>query len=227
MSGMGFLSNTEHQSKQANKAANLEAYYLRELAQARDTSDRRHYLPPIKEGQFVLDVGCGIGLAVPGSTIIGIDVDTIGMNVGRRNGMRNEFVQASGEFLPFRSESFDMITARVSLPYMRIQIALKEMYRVLKPKQTVWLALHGIDKTFETAVRSIRRGNPKGTLRQAYVLLNGAIFHFTGKQYYMPFTDKMETFQTEAAMRRELEAAGFHDVNIVRKPRYIATARKR
>jgi ubiquinone/menaquinone biosynthesis C-methylase UbiE len=223
---MSFLSNTEHQTKQANKAANLEAYYLRELAQARDTSDHRHYLPPIKAGHFVLDVGCGIGLAVPGSTIVGIDLDTIGMIVGRRNGMKTEFVQASGESLPFRSESFDMITARVSLPYMRIQVALKEMYRVLKPEETIWLALHGIDKTVETAVRSIRRGNPKGTLRQAYVLLNGTLFHFTGKQFCMPFTDKMETFQTGAAMRRELEAAGFVDVKIEHKPRYIATARK-
>ncbi len=86
----------------------------------------------------ILEVGTGFGenlallrKAFPDSTIVTIDPSVH----ASRYAEGSYFVQAKAERLPFRDESFDMVSSATTMHHMRnIRSALEEFRRVLKCK---------------------------------------------------------------------------------------------
>ena len=211
-----------------------EAYHLEELRIARDATHPKHNLPTLLERpRRILDVGCGAGQTLIGSgaatrCACGIDPDAQALKLGRRLDDRLQLALARGEQLPYRDGAFDLVISRVALPYMRIDRALAEMARVLVPGGDAWITLHPIAMTWREVRADLRAAAAKNLVHRAYVLANGALLHFTGREFAMPWRrDAYESFQTERTMRRALERAGFRDVAFERKNAFVATARRR
>jgi ubiquinone/menaquinone biosynthesis C-methylase UbiE len=117
------------------------------------------------------------------------------------------FVNASASALPFRDGEFDVVIARLSLPYMHINRALCEARRVLRPGGRLWAALH----PFQVPWEKVKRANWKGRVYFAYVMINSALFHWVQREISFP-GGMRETFQTERGIRRALRTAGFSRV---------------
>lgn len=90
----------------------------------------------------MLDVAVGTGLVAKHfkgkvKKIVGSDINTDMAN--QSADFLDEFVQAPAENLPFKDDTFDIITCRQGIQFMDIHTALKEMVRVLKPKGRICL----------------------------------------------------------------------------------------
>ncbi|MFN8500160.1 MAG: class I SAM-dependent methyltransferase [Anaerolineae bacterium] len=87
----------------------------------------------------ILDVGCGTGGLLArlqeNGWAVGVDLSDVALQFAQRRGLRN-LADASIEALPFKSESFDMLTCMDVLYHLQVQedvAALRECYRVLRP----------------------------------------------------------------------------------------------
>jgi ubiquinone/menaquinone biosynthesis C-methylase UbiE len=130
-----------------------EDYHLDKIYRVLADLDSFGDMPVLPVGcRSVLDVGCGAGqtLFTFGNhrdlTQVGIDSDPKAVALGRTFWPWSNFVCASGEQLPFNNDCFDFAFARVSLPYMRLRVALGELNRVLRPGAGLWIALHPPDR---------------------------------------------------------------------------------
>jgi ubiquinone/menaquinone biosynthesis C-methylase UbiE len=101
-------------------------------------------------GRRVLDVGCGeggliISCALRGGDVVGIDIDLSELMIAKLRSRRFgaislQLIQCDAKFLPFRDNSFDLITAIAVLEHVDdLERTLKEMIRVLKPKGYILL----------------------------------------------------------------------------------------
>jgi len=210
------------------------AYHMQELEIARTREDPRRVMPDFPDHyESMLDIGCGAGQTLiasklkPGAFICGIDIDEEALALGRRLSRQITFVRASGERLPFSDGSFDFIISRVSLLLMHLPVALREVARVLKPGGQVWFTLHPISMPLRSIARSIKARNAKNLAHQLYVIANGLLFHYTGRQFRSPFNRaRCESFQTESGIVRAMRAAGFHQVRAERGRFLVVTASK-
>jgi ubiquinone/menaquinone biosynthesis C-methylase UbiE len=201
-----------------------EPYHLRELTIARDPNDPRHVTPPaFPPDRRVLDVGCGAGqtlIACYGDRRpFGVDVDVEALRLGRSLTDRVAFIGAAAEHLPFRDSSFDVVTARVSLPYTDLRLSLPEIRRVLKPGGFFWAVLHPLVIPWT----NVDPRRPRTLLFFGYVVLNSLLFHFTGRMMSC-LGRRYESFQTASGMRRALRAAGFGRLTASRRPHFVVTA---
>jgi SAM-dependent methyltransferase len=197
-------------------------YHLRELKIALDPTHPQHILPPLLPiSARVLDVGCGAGqtllAAYPDQVTFGLDVDFEALRFGTTITRNVRFVCGRAEALPYRSEEFDFVVARVSLAYTDITASVTEIRRVLKPGGRVWMTLH----TFSIA-RQGRRINWKSRVFLAYILLNSALFHWVQRQFSV--RGRCESFQTERGITRALRRAGFEDIAVTRGDHFLVTA---
>jgi ubiquinone/menaquinone biosynthesis C-methylase UbiE len=200
-----------------------EQYHLGELRIALDPANPRHILPPpLPPGARILDVGCGAGqtliAAYPDRACFGIDIDFDALKLGRSLDARIGFANAAAEALPFAGGQFDLVCARVSLPYTNIPRSLKEIRRVLKKGGQAWLTLHPISLPWSQVPGS----NYKGKIFFLYVVLNSLALHVAGRQF--PFLGRYESFQTSAGITRALERSGFEAVAVKRGAHFLATA---
>jgi SAM-dependent methyltransferase len=96
----------------------------------------------IKEGDHVLDVGCGTGIFARealkrvgiNGKVTGIDLNESMLSVGRR--LQPEIAWQQGDVvkLPFDDDAFDVVGSQFVLMFLPDRVAsLKEMWRVLKP----------------------------------------------------------------------------------------------
>ena len=161
----------------------------------------------------VLDLGCGDGkdLVPWGVTasdeVTGVDIDKPSLVLAKARFGTRKYVQAKGEDLPFKNESFDRVISGVALPYMNIPRALGEIHRVLVPGGQVTLSLHLASVTiWELRHHAIPKPIP--TLFRLYVLADGIFFHATGKTVGFP-GGRTESFQTERGIRIALACAKF------------------
>ncbi len=105
-------------------------------------------LSAVRKGQSVLDIAGGTGdltakfssLVGPEGQVILSDINASMLNNGRARLIDDgilgnvDFVQADAQFLPFPDNSFDCITIAFGLRNVTDKdLALKSMYRVLKP----------------------------------------------------------------------------------------------
>jgi ubiquinone/menaquinone biosynthesis C-methylase UbiE len=196
-------------------------YHLAELEIARDPTHPRHILPPPLPQSFrVLDVGCGAGQslmsAYPDRLSFGIDKDFRALTLGKSMSDRICFVNAAAEALPFRSQEFDFVYARVSLPYTNIFRSLAEIHRVLKKDETIWLTLHGFDTVWKQRAKRSRTWF-------AYVMINSLCSRFFHRQFSI--RGGYESFQTETSIRQALTRTGFEDIQITRGKHFLVTSR--
>jgi ubiquinone/menaquinone biosynthesis C-methylase UbiE len=202
-----------------------EQYHLGELKIAQDPNHPAHILPPsVPIGTQILDVGCGAGQTLiasyPNRITHGIDVDFRALLLGSSLTDRIQFVCGRAEALPYPSECFDLVTARVSLAYMNIRKSLREIRRVLKPGAMLWMTLHSFSVPWESAKKS----NLRGKVYFGYIILNSSIFHVL--QRNIPFFGTYESFQTENGMKRALERCGFDTITTLRGQHFVMTAKR-
>jgi len=211
------------------------AYHLNELRVALDPSDAHHILPPIDPiHRRVLDIGCGAGQTLLACQCqerrlaVGIDPSLPAVTLGRSLDTRLRLICGVGEWLPFASGSFDLVYSRVALPYMRIDRAIAEMARVLRPGGTLWLTLHPLSRVIRDTMAEARQLHLRAVLHGAYVIGNGLALHALGRTFAWPFGHGgYESFQTTEAMRRCLARAGFEAIAIERSRFFVARARRR
>jgi ubiquinone/menaquinone biosynthesis C-methylase UbiE len=93
-------------------------------------------------GKRVLDFGCGHGMAAVVLSRHAARVTAFDLSPGyldeaqrraRANGVAVDFVQADGARLPFADGSFDAIWGNAILHHLDLEIAARELYRVLQP----------------------------------------------------------------------------------------------
>ena len=168
----------------------------------------------------VLDVGCGFGnppvraAVQEGDTVIGLDIRAESLKVARTRYPDRQFLCGRAEQLPFVDGSFDRVVSSVSLPYTDIPSALAETRRVLAQAGSVFMALH----TWRFTLQELRTALPRPTasIFRIYVLLNGLLFHLTGRT--LKFANgRTESFQTKRGIRLALNRAGFTNV-VFRSP---------
>jgi ubiquinone/menaquinone biosynthesis C-methylase UbiE len=101
----------------------------------------------IKEGDTVVDVGCGLGLTFgmleefvgEKGRIIGVDFSISALKDAKKHFEKAECVRATGTSLPLKDDSADVVTSTETIQYAvmlkedaEVDIA-REMYRITKP----------------------------------------------------------------------------------------------
>ena len=209
-------------------------YHRLELSIAVNPDDARRILPAVSaRHRRILDVGCGAGQTLIASNLeegvlaVGADLDYLALAYGRQQAKNINFVRAAGEALPFKNDSFDLVICRVALPYMHVERALREMFRVLDETGELWLVLHPLSMTATELFANLRQLNSKATIYRLWVLGNGLTLHLFGKQWRWPLHPKRyESWQSAARTRRMLLTAGFHEINVNRDNHFVISARK-
>jgi len=218
-----------------------DRYHLRELQIALDPTHPAHSLPKVNPGEKVLDIGCGAGQTLIAACPYrvsgeggwcatcrrndcptwghGIDVDEQALKLGSQWTRRMILRLGDACHLPYGDAEFDLVVSRVALVYTDLPRSVREMRRVLRPGGRIWLTMY----PFYMVTRQCRGRNWKGLLYLAYVALNGVYFHFTLRTFAL--AGKRESWQTESAMRRLLQRAGFQDIRMDRSDRcFLVTA---
>lgn len=138
-----------HHDRQARERADYFDEHAGELA-FRDEAylDHETWIRPAfrllgdLRGKAVLDYGCGHGMASVvmarrGATVTGFDLSAEYVGEARRraeaNGVEATFLQADAERLPFDDESFDAVWGSAILHHLDLDVAGRELFRVLKP----------------------------------------------------------------------------------------------
>jgi ubiquinone/menaquinone biosynthesis C-methylase UbiE len=208
-------------------------YHALELKIARDPVDSRRVMPTIMpRHRRILDVGCGAGQTLIASALgagveaVGVDTDPAALELGRRIDPRIRFVRSRGELLPLPSAHFDLVISRVALPYMHNRVALSEMGRVLKPGGDAWFTLHPLSQVLREMGENLGRADLRSALHRVYVIANGILAHFTGREIPSPKSGRYESFQTEGGIRRQLRRAGFEGIHIDKRNFFVVSAAK-
>lgn len=211
-------------------------YHLGELEIARDRTSPFRIMPQFSENDHaILDIGCGIGQTFAAleelkgrSRLVGLDIDMESLAYGRDHFNFIKYTNGAAEYLPFKNNAFDAVICRVSLPYTNIPKALVEIRRVLKDDREVWFTLHSLSMELRQLRNSIRSLRLRRVIFGIYVIVNGLIFHFFGKQFSFPTTNRCASFQTESGMIRALNRTGYTNAMSERKGiHFIVTAKKK
>jgi radical SAM protein with 4Fe4S-binding SPASM domain len=130
--------------------------------------EKAYSLIDIKEGDSVLDVGCGTGnyaldLSLKGAEVVGMDASEWMLRIcikgARERKVNVDIRHGFGEELPFPDRSFDVVVSMNFLEFSRNpEKAIGEMFRVLKNggqlifgvlnKKSFWGMTQGLKKSF-------------------------------------------------------------------------------
>jgi ubiquinone/menaquinone biosynthesis C-methylase UbiE len=173
-------------------------------------------------GKTVLDVGCGSGKDLMHSVYAeaaercGIDPDERGIRFGRKAFPGLNLIQGVSEQLPFKDAHFDVVTARVSLPYTNIPVALSEITRVMKPGGYLCLGLHDWRRHW-LMTRRVRTVRP--AIDAVYVTLASWCYVLTNSIPPRPWSPTTrETYQVLPKIHRTLTKLGFEEITIIKTP---------
>jgi ubiquinone/menaquinone biosynthesis C-methylase UbiE len=169
-------------------------------------------------------VGCGSEPDLPPTDIqVGLDIDFSLLMQSRRLHPKVLLVCGEGERLPFGDGAFDAVISRVALPYMKLNAAIPEISRVVRPGGHVQMNLHQFDFAWRDLLRRIRSGRPRAIVGGLWAIANGCIFHFLGRTLRLPTSRRFyDSFQTYTGVKRILQQQGF--AGIVET--YVITAKK-
>ena len=114
----------------------------------------------------VLDLGCGPGqwlgpLAAANGAVVAVERDVSMLHADRarlRGAERITYVQCRAEALALRAATFDAVLCYSVLMYTDHEVAVRELFRVLKPGGTVTLGLVGVGYYLRHIVEGLRCG---------------------------------------------------------------------
>jgi SAM-dependent methyltransferase len=147
---------------------------------------------PLSESARVLDLGClgGFGLfdftarrqreRLPVPRMFGVDVDRESLDLGQALSAtwappgRMAFECATGEAMPYAGGTFDLVIARSVLQYLRIQPALGELARVVRPGGLVLIQVHALGYYLHQIFRHM--SDPLQAAYYGRALVSGMIF---------------------------------------------------
>lgn len=169
----------------------------------------------------VLDVGCGLGstvdtYGVPDHVAIyGIDVNAEVIEQAKllyKDRPNRFFLVCPAEDLRhFESNKFDKVISGVTLMYIKIPKAMREVYRVLVPGGTFSASYETWQNVTKFMFRAMTRFQVKVVLHRLYILLNGILFFLTG--YLSPYINgTFESFQSRRGLQITLKRAGFENI---------------
>jgi ubiquinone/menaquinone biosynthesis C-methylase UbiE len=124
-----------------------KCYTIKELKTILGNADsRKVYLDFVKDGSFVLDVGCGLGLDYEMYCQNDVDVNYVGIDICRGFIKYNKTLHPEGNFifgksyeLPFADKAFDIATTRHVLEHLKeAEPTIREMCRVAKQVAIIW-----------------------------------------------------------------------------------------
>jgi ubiquinone/menaquinone biosynthesis C-methylase UbiE len=171
----------------------------------------------------VLDMGCGAGQEllpfVAEKNVLGVGIDIAPQvgQVGRdlfassTHTGRVAFIRGAGESLPFRSQIFDVVICRITLPYTDNRRALDEMTRVLRNEGVFLLKIHHARFYLRKLMKALTSLHALSAIHAARVLVAGSIYHLSGKQPRNSLVGN-ESFHTRWLLRRELKERGLEIV---------------
>ena len=196
---------------------------LSEYAYWKQRGKRHHWaekVAPLRvenlRGRRILEVGCGAGVNLLSlqrcAEVVGVDVEPLYLQftevLARLEGVPAPTrVCARAELLPFEDESFDIVLFHGSLPYMRIEQALREAGRVLRSGGRA-LLIHGDLRQAIASRASQRRWRlltPAVFLREVRAVGGMIVYPWLGRLFLEPFAP---VYPTRRRMRRWLTRAG-------------------
>jgi ubiquinone/menaquinone biosynthesis C-methylase UbiE len=125
--------------------------------------------------------------------------------------------------MPFPDEYFDFVVCRVTLPYLNIPIALREIHRVLARGGQAWFMLHGWRRTRRRWLKSITSMDLKDFVFCAYITLNSVLLLLN---FQLPFMGRYESFQTDANVKVVFRRARLRIVSIERGEFFEVTVKR-
>lgn len=143
----------------------LANHYTKQYFEERDNLDQ-HIAESIRlfmrehKLKSLLDVGCGTGRMVKyfcdlGFNALGCDIYDGALKAARKINKKNTIIKASATKLPFKNNSFDMITAISVIEHLKPKEAEKfliETKRVLKPNGSIFL----VTPNYATPIRLLQ-----------------------------------------------------------------------
>jgi ubiquinone/menaquinone biosynthesis C-methylase UbiE len=186
-------------------------------------------------GRRILEVGCGAGVNLLSlqacAVVVGLDTELLYLQftqvLARLEGVPAPTrVCAMAERMPFEDESFDVALLHGSLPYMRIEPALQEVARVLRPAGRL-IAIHS-DLWQTQGIRARQRRwsmlSPRVFLRELRAATGTALYPWLGRLLLEPGAP---VHATRGQMRRWLARAGLRvdrheSCTIAREVCYVA-----
>jgi len=165
--------------------------------------------------QYILDLGCGIGLEVqdlalryPQAKICGLDLAQDFLQYGKNQTQEERVYWLGGDsrILPLRSNSVDLIFANMLLPWVQnVPVMLREWRRVLRPQGLVIFSSLGPDSFVECQDK-----NQTGFLPELVDMHNiGDAFVTAG--FVDPVLEVEHftlTYRDQAQLQAELEKSG-------------------
>jgi ubiquinone/menaquinone biosynthesis C-methylase UbiE len=167
-------------------------------------------------GKRILEIGCGAGVNMISlqrcADVVGIDVEPVYLEfsdiLARVEGVPSpRRICARAERLPFEDESFDVALFPGSLPYMKVEEALREAARVLRPGGRAIAATSDLGQTVRDRCRARRWTllSPRVFVREARALAGMLLYPWLGRAILKPFDP---VHATRRSMRRWMEEAG-------------------
>ncbi len=203
-------------------AADERAYFDSERVVADDVDHPYHLLPSFPRGVRVLDVGCGGSWdwrARGIGSYIGVDIRASAIAYCLEHDPQGEYFVGDGENLAMIGDAeVDRVMSKVAVPYMRISAFAAEAHRVLKAGGELWVSYHDARYVLNRLKASLAQRKLPNVAYQTYVMVNGVLLHALGRQFVFPVRARMESFQTQRALRRALGHAGFTDVRFWSSP---------
>lgn len=175
-----------------------DAWYETPLGKVSDRFEKELVLSMagIKDGERVLDAGCGTGiysieLAKRGARVIGLDASSGMLEWARGKaataGLKIDFIKADALKIPFSDGHFDMVISVCMLCFVKDrQAALLEVKRVLRPGGRLIIAV-------------LNSRSPWALLRRAKGLFQKSVY-------------KSAEFLSPRAVESELRKAGFKGI---------------
>jgi len=160
-----------------------------------------------QSGERILDIAAGTGtssvaLAKTGAEVIALDFSAGMVEEGRRRHPDMTFVQGDAEKLPFADGEFDAVT--ISFGLRNVQnpdVALAEMYRVLKPGGRVVIC------EFSRPPVAILRVGYQAYLKYVMPLIAGAAS--SNPDAYKYLFESISAWPEQGVLSQWLRAAGF------------------
>jgi demethylmenaquinone methyltransferase/2-methoxy-6-polyprenyl-1,4-benzoquinol methylase len=160
-----------------------------------------------QRGEKILDIAAGTGtsakaLAKSGAEVVALDFSPGMVAQGRKRHPDITFVEGDAEVLPFAPSSFDVVTVSFGLRNVNNpQLALGEMYRVLKPGGRLVIC------EFSHPPRPLVAGSYHAYLK--YIMPAVATVTSSHRAAYKYLMESIEEWPEQAVLSQWLRAAGF------------------